>query len=308
MARKKAEIERDWKKAETALDAAIAKCKSPRDYETFETCLTNLATPWSAWQKYLAESEKKISEKDWKDDKKLDDDRKKFKAWVNTQGSTEKPKYEKQVLAIQAKFAEWVAENREYDKQLKAEKARLLKAVADFKSDKDADEALETLEDINEKIGAVQMKQNVKTSVFNEGKGLLKAIAAVRPGIEKAQKEQLKVEGDVNKLTYDDIRKNMKLFKAFCQMVTRPELAKFYQATNYGQKGSEDAYKRYIKDNTVNVSASLIAEFEAVAAEDKPDWSKAPWPKVVAQIDGMLGNDPRHLTKFKEKLIELRSA
>ena len=270
--------------------------------------MDNLAPAWSNWQKCLAEAEKKISEKDWKDDKKLDDDRKKFKAWVNTQGSTEKPKYERQVLAIQTSFAAWVAENREFDKTLKVQKARLLKAVADFNSDKDADEALETLEDICEKIGAVQMNQNIKASVFNEGKGLLKGVEAVRPKIEKAQKDQLKIEGDVNKLTYDDIRNNMKLFKAFCQMASRPELAKFFQATDYGKKGSEDAYKRFIQNNEVNVSGGLVKEFETIAAKEKPDWSKAPWPKVVAQIDGMLGSDARHLTKFKEQLIELRPA
>lgn len=308
MARTKADIEKDWTKAETALTASIAQCKKPQDFEVLEANLTKLTTAWGLWNKYLAEADKKISEKDWKDDKKLDADRKKFKAWVISQRDKEHGKFEKEIFDIQKAFAVRVKANRDAENQLKEQKARIMKALTDYKADNDPAAAIATLEDVTEEVGRIQSINSLKASVFEEGKKLLKGVQAAMPKLEKDQKEQLKIEGDVNKLTYDDIRKNMKLFKAFCQMLKQPDHAKFFEVTNYGKKGSEDAYRRFIKTNTVNVPATLVGEFDVVANAPAPEWSSAPWLKVVQHIDVMLGHDARHLATFKQKLVEAKMA
>lgn len=307
MAREKAVIEKEWKAAEKGLEEAIKVSNSSMDLDQMDERLPKTYKPWEMWQKLLAEATKKISEKDWKDDKKLPADRQAFKKWVTAQGSKKKVELEKAILGLKTKYANLVKANKDAESGVKNLRAEFAKSVSQYAKDKDIDAAQVRVEFLADKMEQFMSAEGVKKAVFMTIQTAFKEINEHRDSLDKAQKERLKVTGDVDKITYESIRKDPKLLQRYLQYSKRPELLDFLKQTDFGKKGNDGVYQKYVKPNLVNIPADLLAEFTTIATSEKPNWAGAPWGKVMGHVDKML-NDNVRIGKFKEMLTKERSA
>ncbi len=307
MAREKAVIEKEWKAAEKGLEDAIKASNGSRDLDEMDERLPKTYKPWETWQKLLAEATKKVSEKDWKDDKKLPADRQAFKKWVTGQGTKKKGELEKLILALKVKYANFVKLNKDAETGVKNLRAEFAKSVSQYSKDKDVEAAQVRVEFLADKMEQFMSANGIKKSVFMTIKAAFKEINDHRDALEKGQKEQLKVTGDIDKITYESIRKDPKLLQRYLQYSKRPELLDFLKQTDFGKKGNDGVYQKYVKPNLVNIPADLLGQFTAIAESDKPNWASAPWGEVMKHVDKML-NDNVRLGKFKEMLAKERSA
>ena len=73
---------------------------------------------------------------------------------------------------------------------------------------------------------------------------------------------------------------------AFAKTSHNIESVEFLTSMKSGAK-SKLAYEKYIKTGApkeVNLSMELAKKFHAVAAQPKPDWSKAPWDAATTEV------------------------